>query len=106
MKKKDELRRLYVLPDHASDAAGYPLPVNEQLPQNVQFVSLSHERFHVPELFFSPHEIGIDSLGISEAIYEAIMKTGELQRPILFKNIMGKFRILQIKSIFNFQFET
>jgi len=88
MKKKEELRRLFVLPDHASDSPGYPLPVNEQLPPNAQFISLSHERFHVPELFFSPHEIGINSLGISEAIYEAIMKTDELQRPILFKNIM------------------
>jgi hypothetical protein len=94
MKKKEELRRLFVLPDHASDSPGYPLPVNEQLPPNAQFISLSHERFHVPELFFSPHEIGINSLGISEAIYEAIMKTDELQRPILFKNIMGKLKIL------------
>lgn len=94
MKKKEELRRLFVLPDHATDSPGYALPVNEQLPPNAQFISLSHERFHVPELFFSPHEIGINSLGISEAIYEAIMKTDELQRPILFKNIMEKLKIL------------
>ena len=102
MKKKEELRRLFVLPDHASDSPGYPLPVNEQLPPNAQFISLSHERFQVPELFFSPHEIGINSLGISEAIYEAIMKTDELQRPILFKNIMEKFKILLLSDLIIF----
>ena len=90
MSKREQLKRIFVLPNLSAESPGYFLPENEPPPCNAQFISLSRERFQVPEILFSPHEIGINSLGLGEAIVEAIMRTDELQRPILFKNIMGK----------------
>ena len=90
MSRREQLKRIFVLPNLSTESPGYYLPENEPPPCSAQFLSLSRERFQVPEMLFSPHEIGINSLGLSEAIVEAIMRTEELQRPILFKNIMGK----------------
>ncbi len=38
-----------------------------------QYLKLNHERFAIPELLFRPSDVGINEMGISEAIVYSIM---------------------------------
>lgn len=49
---------------------------------------LNIERFTIPEILFHPSDIGIQQMGISEAIIHSINMCPELTRPHLFNNII------------------
>jgi Actin and related proteins len=53
-----------------------------------QVITLGNERFRCPEILFQPSFIGMDSVGIHETIYKAIMKCDENYQEALFANIV------------------
>jgi actin-related protein 6 len=67
--------RDYVLPDYANIRKGYAKSQEDStgIPQNnEQIIRLNNERFTVPELLFKPSDIGIEEMGIPEAIVDSI----------------------------------
>ena len=53
-----------------------------------QCLRLNNERFSVPETLFHPSDIGINQMGIPEAILNSILSCPEETWPHLFSNII------------------
>ncbi|XP_010172457.1 actin-related protein 6 [Antrostomus carolinensis] len=53
-----------------------------------QILRLANERFAVPEILFHPSDIGIQEMGIPEAIVYSIQNLPEEMQPHFFKNIV------------------
>ena len=89
-----KISRDYVLPDFTSIRRGFLKPADEtgRKPANEdiieQTIRLNNERFSVPELLFSPSDIGIDQCGIAETIVHSVMSCDPEAQPWLFKNII------------------
>jgi len=73
---KNSVVRDYVLPDYTHIKRGYVKSATEMLlgskKENEQILRMNNERFAVPELLFHPSDIGIQEMGIPEAITHAI----------------------------------
>ncbi|XP_030381517.1 actin-related protein 6 [Scaptodrosophila lebanonensis] len=73
-KKRKEIAVDYVLPDFTTCKRGYirmpGQPREEE--EHQQMVPLCNERFTVPELLFNPSDIGIQQVGIPEAVVDAL----------------------------------
>ncbi|KAL7642925.1 UNVERIFIED_CONTAM: hypothetical protein RMT77_006214 [Armadillidium vulgare] len=83
--------RDYVLPDFTTIKRGYVRSREEsngKAPNGEQLIRLNNERFSIPELLFNPSDVGIQEMGISEAIVYCIEKCPEETRPHLYKNIL------------------
>lgn len=86
--KDRSIRRHYVLPDGVSSAVGYvketdplpPLPAHITVRPEEQILTMAQERL-VPEILFSPGDIGLRQAGIPEAIVQAVNETPEDLRP-------------------------
>lgn len=81
----------YVLPDYANIRKGYAKPQHEStgIPSNSeQIIRLNNERFTIPELLFHPSDIGINEMGIPEAIVDSIDSCPHELRPNLYSNIL------------------
>lgn len=65
----------YVLPDHFINKRGYILQNPKELTDGKfqQTVKMNIERFAIPEIMFSPTDIGINQMGLSEAIAHVIL---------------------------------
>ncbi|CAJ0959672.1 unnamed protein product, partial [Mesorhabditis belari] len=80
------IRREYVLPDFRQNMRGFVRnPVREK--DDLQKVSMNLERFSLPEVLFKPNDIGIDQLGIGEAVVESTKRIHEHLAPGLLQNI-------------------
>lgn len=87
------IMREYVLPDFTNRRRGY---VREQVTKSSnqkpetdeQCLKLANERFAIPEVLFHPSNIGIDQMGIPEAIAHAISLTPKEMHPHLYANII------------------
>lgn len=80
----------YVLPDFSTRRRGM---IREQLSKpsaasDEQCLRLSNERFTIPEVLFHPSDIGIEQMGIPEAISHAISLTPREMHPHLYANIV------------------
>ena len=53
-----------------------------------QKLRLNNERFAVPELLFTPLDIGINEMGIAEAVIDSVQACPEEARCHLYKNIV------------------
>ncbi|KAK3564712.1 hypothetical protein QTP86_024889, partial [Hemibagrus guttatus] len=85
--------RDYVLPDFSSIKKGFCKPREEmnftgKYKTGEQILRLTNERFAVPEMVFHPSDIGIQEMGIPEAIVNSIIKMPEEMQPHFFKNII------------------
>ncbi|TSK28083.1 Actin-related protein 6 [Bagarius yarrelli] len=85
--------RDYVLPDFSAIKKGFCKPreemnFNGKYKTGEQILRLSNERFAVPEMLFHPSDIGIQEMGIPEAIITSISKMPEEMQPHFFKNIV------------------
>lgn len=49
---------------------------------------MANERFTIPEILFHPNDIGIDQVGLPEAIIHSINMCPKETRPHLFNNII------------------
>ncbi|XP_043214148.1 actin-related protein 6-like [Amphibalanus amphitrite] len=82
--------RHYVLPDFTSLRRGYMKPRDSAAApaaEGEQLIRLTNERFSVPELLFHPSDVGIQQMGIPEAIVEAVSACPPETWPHLYRNI-------------------
>ena len=95
-KKKDAENSImceYVLPDFSNRRRGFIRETStksslSQLATEEQYLRLTNERIAIPEVLFHPSDIGIDQMGIPEAIYHAVSQTPVEMHPHLFSNII------------------
>ncbi|EAA11637.4 AGAP005857-PA [Anopheles gambiae str. PEST] len=85
--------REYVLPDYTQIRRGFLRKPNESGGagdggEELQTVRLGNERFVIPEILFHPSDVGIQQMGVPEAIVDAINLCPEETRPHLFANIV------------------
>ena len=75
----------------------------QEMSEEEQVLSVSLERFTVPEVLFRPFDAGLlpEVVGISRAIYQAIQATPEPYRPALYQNIYVTGGLSQLKNIQN-----
>lgn len=84
----------YVLPDYNSSKGGHRRshvpkkagPVTGR--DDEQVMVLGNERFTVPELLFSPFDVGLKQAGIAEATMQSIENVPERYRNLLLANIV------------------
>ena len=73
----------------------------EQEEMERQALPFSVERFAIPEVLFRPADIGIQQLGIAEAIVQSIEACDAIYRPALYQNIVltgGNVNIVHMKE--------
>jgi actin-related protein 6 len=58
-KKGGELK--YVLPDYSNSKEGYVLKESRNLKEDQQVLTLGNERFAIPEILFTPSDVGMFS---------------------------------------------
>lgn len=81
--------REYVLPDCTTIQRGYLQDAGTaKKNDDYQVLRLSNERFSVPELLFHPSDIGVNQIGVSEAVIDAINACPEETHPHLYANII------------------
>uniref|UniRef100_A0A3P8ZEW5 Actin related protein 6 n=1 Tax=Esox lucius TaxID=8010 RepID=A0A3P8ZEW5_ESOLU len=85
--------RDYVLPDFSSIKKGFCKPREEmnftgKYKSGEQILRLANERFAVPEMLFHPSDIGIQEMGIPEALVNSINNMPEEMQPHFYKNIV------------------
>ncbi|KAG8439466.1 hypothetical protein GDO86_005614 [Hymenochirus boettgeri] len=83
----------YVLPDFSTIKKGFCKPREEMVfsgkpTAGEQILRLTNERFAVPEILFHPSDIGIQEMGIPEAVVHSIHNLPEEMQPHFFKNIV------------------
>uniref|UniRef100_A0A3P8RNQ2 Actin-related protein 6 n=1 Tax=Amphiprion percula TaxID=161767 RepID=A0A3P8RNQ2_AMPPE len=91
--EENTLMRDYVLPDFSSIKKGFCKPREEMVfngkyKTGEQILRLANERFAVPEMLFHPSDIGIQEMGIPEAIVDSIQSLPEEMQPHFYQNIV------------------
>ncbi|XP_071054559.1 actin-related protein 6 isoform X2 [Onthophagus taurus] len=85
----NSILRNYILPDFNNIRRGYVQnPDDKQFPENCQILHLNNERFTVPELLMRPSNIGMQYMGIPEAVAKCIELCPENERQTLMNNIV------------------
>ena len=90
-KKSNSIRCEYVLPNFSDRKRGYIKEYIKPDPEqsvDEQSLILSNERISIPEILFSPSNVGIDQMGIAEAIVHSISSTPSEMHPHLYSNII------------------
>ncbi|XP_055605949.1 actin-related protein 6 [Uranotaenia lowii] len=87
---ENSIIREYVLPDYTQIRRGYLKTLDDKNTENdeLQTLRLNNERFVIPEVLFHPSDIGIQQMGVAEAIVDAIQACPEETKPHLFQNIV------------------
>ncbi|XP_028307095.1 actin-related protein 6 isoform X1 [Gouania willdenowi] len=91
--EENTLMRDYVLPDFSSIRKGFCKPREEMVlsgkyKTGEQILRLANERFAVPEMLFHPSDIGIQEMGIPEAIVHSVQALPEEMQPHFYQNIV------------------
>lgn len=91
--EENTVMRDYVLPDFSSIKKGFCKPQEEMVfsgkyKTGEQILRLANERFAVPEMLFHPSDIGIQEMGIPEAIVDSIQAMPEEMQPHFYQNIV------------------
>eukprot|EP00039_Didymoeca_costata_P005587 m.82688 g.82688 ORF g.82688 m.82688 type:complete len:405 (+) comp12885_c0_seq1:195-1409(+) len=87
LKTKEDLTMDYVLPDFTNTYRGVLRPT-QKADKSEQVVRLLNERFSVPELLFSPFDIGLPEMGISDCIINSVSACETKMQPSLYSNIV------------------
>ena len=89
---ENTLIKEYVLPDFSSRRRGFikeqTTKLSGQSQAEEQCLRLSNERFSIPEILFNPSDIGINQMGIADAIQHSISQTPAEMHPHLYDNIV------------------
>ncbi|XP_055623849.1 actin-related protein 6 [Toxorhynchites rutilus septentrionalis] len=87
---ENSIIREYVLPDYTQIRRGFlrKLDPNNDSNDELQTLRLNNERFVIPEILFHPSDIGIQQMGVAEAIVHAIDACPDETKPHLFNNIV------------------
>lgn len=87
--RSNAVRCEYVLPNFSNRRRGCIKSTStHQCSEDEQSLILSNERIAVPELLFSPSNIGVPQMGIAEAIVHSISLTPSEMHPHLYSNIV------------------
>lgn len=91
--EENSVMRDYVLPDFSSIKKGFCKPREEMVytgkyKTGEQILRLANERFAVPEMLFQPSDIGLQEMGIPEAIVHSIHMMPEEMQPHFYQNIV------------------
>ena len=92
--KRNKIVKDYVLPDFTNVKRGFVREPDWRAdrlhpnPDDPQFVRLGNERFQVPEIIFNPSDIGINQVGLTEAIIDSIESAPKKLHPLLYSNIV------------------
>lgn len=86
--KKNPLKVDYVLPGYSMRRRGYTRTAAEKVGEEEQVLTLSNERFTIPEIMFSPSDIGMKQAGIPEAVMQAIEGLSEDLQTLCMANIV------------------
>ncbi|CAB4028392.1 Actin-related 6, partial, partial [Paramuricea clavata] len=91
--KENKIVRDYVLPDYTNIKRGYIKSVEDmwdksKINENEQMIRINIERFSVPEVLFHPPDIGVQEMGIAEAIVHSIDATPTDMQPHFYTNIL------------------
>eukprot|EP00064_Thunnus_orientalis_P019654 superscaffoldBa00005014_g19780 len=91
--EENTVMRDYVLPDFSSIKKGFCKPREEMIyngkyKTGEQILRLVNERFAVPEMLFHPSDIGIQEMGVPEAIVHSIQSLPEEMQPHFYQNIV------------------
>ncbi len=78
----------YVLPDFTARRRGFMRSPQKQQSPDEQIVRMNVERFTVPELLFHPSDVGIEQVGIPEALVHAASRCPESTRRWLYRNVV------------------
>lgn len=87
---ENTIARDYVLPDFTSIRRGFLRTLEEtsRSTEGEQTLRLNNERFSVPEILFHPSDIGVQQVGIAEAIVLSIKSCPPETQPHLYANIV------------------
>ena len=88
---QNTIYREYVLPDYTTVKRGFiraPADTLSRPAEGEQILKLNNERFSIPELLFSPSDIGIKQMGISELVHEVVKSFPDPVQPHFYKNII------------------
>lgn len=86
---ENKILREYVLPDCTTVRRGFlQMPGTAKKDDDYQVLRLGNERFAVPEILFHPSDIGINQMGIPEAVINAVNACPKETHPHLYSNIM------------------
>ncbi|XP_054632356.1 actin-related protein 6 isoform X2 [Dunckerocampus dactyliophorus] len=85
--------RDYVLPDFSTIKKGFCKPAEQvvlsgKYKTGEQILRLANERFAVPEMLFHPSDIGLQEMGIPEAIVHSVQSLPEDMQPHMYDNII------------------
>nr|XP_057931278.1 actin-related protein 6 [Doryrhamphus excisus] len=85
--------RDYVLPDFSTIKKGFCKPAEQvvlsgKYKTGEQILRLANERFAVPEMLFHPSDIGLQEMGIPEAIVHSVQSLPEDMQPHMYDNIL------------------
>ncbi|XP_068452641.1 actin-related protein 6 isoform X2 [Clinocottus analis] len=85
--------RDYVLPDYSSIRKGFCKPPDQMLfsgkyKTGEQILRLANERFAVPEMLFHPSDIGLQEMGLPEAIVDSIQALPEEMHAHFYQNVV------------------
>lgn len=92
----------YVLPDYNKDQKGYTRPHDSSLAAKANkisslagtaapvedYMTLTNERFTVPELLFNPGDVGMDAPGLPETIMESLSGLPTGLWPVMLANVL------------------
>ncbi|KAK9500920.1 hypothetical protein O3M35_002083 [Rhynocoris fuscipes] len=85
---ENDIVRDYILPDFTNLRRGYLHTLDKPPVVEQQKLRMNNERFSVPEVLFHPSDIGINQMGLAEAIKYSIQQCPEESRSHLYKNIV------------------
>ncbi|OLL26436.1 Actin-like protein arp6 [Neolecta irregularis DAH-3] len=86
--KLNSIVQNYILPDYGQNKLGYIAVEPFDKDSDDQVLTLANERFVVPELIFSPSDIGLKQAGIAETIMHSIASFTEDIQAMLLHNIV------------------
>ena len=89
--KSNYVIRDYVLPDYIEVKRGYvraPEETTGKSQAGEQIIRMNNERIAVPEILFQPSDVGVQEMGIPEAIHLAVSLCPEESQPHLYRNVV------------------
>lgn len=94
-KTKSQSRLVYALPDFRTSRLGCvvedaksPLKSPVKITENSQLLTLTNERFTIPEALFQPNILGIDQCGVPEAALQSVQACPPDVQNLLFANVV------------------
>lgn len=91
--KKSDIVVDYVLPDYNEGKPGYrrshvPKVGKANPGLDEQHMTLGNERFTIPELLFTPSDVGMKQAGVAEVVMQSLELVPEQYRELLLANIV------------------